>query len=1800
MQKSNIVLTVIAAMCGVVLFAFTASATTIDPANYSYAMTIKPNTGRITSALVNFPLLVRLSTARQSWFDPADCGTNGADLRFALSDGTLLAHEIDTWNASGESTVWVNVPLLAADTEIVAYWGVKDASAAPQVTASDAWPDYFAVYHLGEGGTIAYDSSANGFDATNAAAVALGSSPIVGGCARLSATYTTGVTNMLDPNAVKPLTDRSRVTFSGWVAIDSFNTSNTDYAKNARVEIARKFIKSGNDYGGFSCRYFANNNYGGSTPNPLYGLFLNGGTGNSGNANWNTTAPESNGNWFYLTCTVDGATVAKYLNGALISDTGGNPQTLIHGILGPDPVPLDFGATDNTTTLPNSGQVVARVDEVRIRDGAVSAAYAAADYAQQTDAAFLTYTAAADRVFTVYPVSDQIVATPAALHAGVEPSVTISNLMSGTALVLNTDYTVAYSNNTAIGTAYATVTGIDTYDGYSTILSFKIDCDLDPSNYAHTMTIAPAAGRITSPLANFPILVRLSTARQPWFNPADCAANGADLRFALSDGTILAHEIDTWNPSGESLVWVNIPSLSASTVINAYWGATDPAFAPFVNPADTWPDFVAVYHLGEGDATAYDSSANSYTAVNAAAVSPGSNPKIGGCARITDSYNTTVTSLVNLDAVKPLADRSRLTISAWIAFDAYAEGANQQSSNISIGKKYHGWNTKNGGFDCRFFESHPCFGLVLNSGGGAGSEKDFHNWYDNPLAPSKSSGNWIYLTCTVDGSTAAKYFNGTLFAGPRTFSHGILGPDLDGYYYSFGASQATGRMDEVRLRDGVASAAWIAADYAQQNDADFLDYAEEVDEAFAVMPIPDQTVSSIAELFAGLTPSVTVSNLTTGTGLSLGTDYTVTYTGNTSIGLAYAVVVGRGEYAAYTNSAPFLITGLTEYFIIGGSATDGADNSTVSGTGSNPTGWSATKDSSIKAINGITAENAIYHVWLDRLVRTQPGGSFATKPTTAIIVEQDCTWTLGDKIRNGTLTLSNLVIRAGGKLAVSPYGDGAATFNNTYAGNWTMEEGASVIVSAIKATDGVVKNMTISAAVTGRGAISMPSFHTEAEYDGVLANKITGDLTGFTGDIGTWNGYNAVSLELVNAASLPGDPAPEEIAYVVVTNSATLKVDNDWVSPTNRIWILGDAGTPTIEVPSGKTVTIDGGLVGSVGFVKKGAGTLVIRSASPDFSGEITISAGKVKFSGQGVHVAASAGVTLTEAGGTYEVTSLAVSPVPDQIVTSLDDLAAGIKPVLVVSNLETMVELVFGTDYTVSYANNTSSGIATATATGAGVYAGMLKSVNFIIHATKEVDANYNLPADEDWTGFESATVASGFVIDLKGHNLTISGLNGSGTITDSVGGGELHYYVPAAYASGYEAKIESVLLTEGLKLVKEGPGKLTAIKQRQTYTGGTVVDAGILKYGCTGNNSVDSTYPFGYSSASEKGTISVSAGAILDPAGSHNWENHTITLNGGMISNTVKQTSGPFNPKLVLTADSTFASGKDYSLMVTSGNLNGHTLRVWFAHNGETLNFCPAGLENGTVYVVDGSWFKAASKNATAPTVDLSVYCALKMDSYSWTVRNYTARYNQNYGEGTAALNVLGTFTPVQNHFYGPTMQDGSAIDLSAKTGAWNVKGSLTYQNNGNGTTKFAAGATVAIILGERTPAYGEKIVSWTAATKPADSVTLTNATYFLHAKADGLYAEAPRTFAASNLPDIETAWTSADIVAAIESSLVVTNLVTGDALALGTDYTYTYVLDDGRCIVTITGHGGNEGLSVERTFDIGQILVKQSSFD
>ena len=95
-----------------------------------------------------------------------------------------------------------------------------------------------------------------------------------------------------------------------------------------------------------------------------------------------------------------------------------------------------------------------------------------------------------------------------------------------------------------------------------------------------------------------------------------------------------------------------------------------------------------------------------------------------------------------------------------------------------------------------------------------------------------------------------------------------------------------------------------------------------------------------------------------------------------------------------------------------------------------------------------------------------------------------------------------------------------------------------------------------------------------------------------------------------------------------MTNGATLVIDQDWVSPKNRVWDFGDGPRPTVEVAAGKTVEIKGAVRGSAGFKKTGAGTLVLSGASPSFSGECLISTGKVVLKGAAASLKDNFGTT--------------------------------------------------------------------------------------------------------------------------------------------------------------------------------------------------------------------------------------------------------------------------------------------------------------------------------------------------------------------------------------------------------------------------------------------------------------------------------------------------------------------------------------------------------------------------------------------
>ncbi len=81
--------------------------------------------------------------------------------------------------------------------------------------------------------------------------------------------------------------------------------------------------------------------------------------------------------------------------------------------------------------------------------------------------------------------------------------------------------------------------------------------------YESILTIKP-----TTPLDNYQVKVILNTYN---FNYAKANGDGSDIRFYDSSDNKLSYWMETWNPVGESIIWVKIPTAGTST-IHLYYG----------------------------------------------------------------------------------------------------------------------------------------------------------------------------------------------------------------------------------------------------------------------------------------------------------------------------------------------------------------------------------------------------------------------------------------------------------------------------------------------------------------------------------------------------------------------------------------------------------------------------------------------------------------------------------------------------------------------------------------------------------------------------------------------------------------------------------------------------------------------------------------------------------------------------------------------------------------------------------------------------------------------------------------------------------------------------------------------------------------------------------------------------------------------------------------------------------------------------------------------------------------------------
>ena len=92
-------------------------------------------------------------------------------------------------------------------------------------------------------------------------------------------------------------------------------------------------------------------------------------------------------------------------------------------------------------------------------------------------------------------------------------------------------------------------------------------------------------------------------------------ASADGIRFSAADGTPLPFEVEAWNPSGESVVWVRVPVLTAATELTIAWQGLD-ATGDLSAGGTVWGDeYMRVYHFAS-TAESYIYKANSSSLAN--------------------------------------------------------------------------------------------------------------------------------------------------------------------------------------------------------------------------------------------------------------------------------------------------------------------------------------------------------------------------------------------------------------------------------------------------------------------------------------------------------------------------------------------------------------------------------------------------------------------------------------------------------------------------------------------------------------------------------------------------------------------------------------------------------------------------------------------------------------------------------------------------------------------------------------------------------------------------------------------------------------------------------------------------------------------------------------------------------------------------------------------------------------------------------------------------------------------------------
>ena len=346
----------------------------------------------------------------------------------------------------------------------------------------------------------------------------------------------------------------------------------------------------------------------------------------------------------------------------------------------------------------------------------------------------------------------------------------------------------------------------------------------DWTKYSHKFRVSFSGYAGSETLENFPVLVKISESGISGFRYADCKRpGGADLRFADASGNLLANEVDTWNTSGESLVWVKVPSLTAATKITAYYGWD---LAPVVDSKAVWTGngYVGVWHLNELGLPLAESSGFSSPFTEGEKplyVDYGAGGIIGKSVDFSRNYlsNYGSSRLHAADDDGHLSMFTDFTVECWTYQTNYwTDGAS--ASIVSKGEGvYRSW---------KVYQNHTTLTNALELTEVSGTSTNRLYATSNQ---GVKTGEWTHQTFVRNKTGLNKclvYFNGenvgskddnrsSIFSNTRPF---ILGGGGAG-----GTSRVfPGSIDEVRISNVARSADWVKASHDTVTGSSFAAY----------------------------------------------------------------------------------------------------------------------------------------------------------------------------------------------------------------------------------------------------------------------------------------------------------------------------------------------------------------------------------------------------------------------------------------------------------------------------------------------------------------------------------------------------------------------------------------------------------------------------------------------------------------------------------------------------------------------------------------------------------------------------------------------------------------------------------------------------------------------------------------------------------------------------------------------------------------------------------------------------------------